>query len=121
DLLFMLQGHHSRVTNYVFSPDGKLIISNSLSGPPQVWDVNTRELRYSLGDSWVSAENCAFTPDNKLIISASSDHTLKIWDTHTGECVANFFVDGNIYCCATDGDMIVAGGDRGFYFLQLVR
>jgi WD40 repeat protein len=64
---------------------------------------------------------CAFSPDGKLIVSASSDRTLKVWDSETGRILATFFADGPMFCCVFYGEMIVAGGARGVYFLRLVR
>jgi hypothetical protein len=46
---------------------------------------------------------------------------LKVWDAQTGQILATFFADGPIRCCAVCGEMIVAGGARGVYFLRLVR
>jgi WD40 repeat protein len=65
--------------------------------------------------------NCAFSPDSKLIVSASTDHTLKVWDSTTGNCLATFYADGALYACAMHGELIVAGGQRGVYFLKLVK
>ena len=67
-----------------------------------------------------SVRGCAFSPDGKLIVSAS-DFTLKVWDAMTDQTVATFFADGQMYCCAIYGEMIVTGGARGVYFLRLVR
>lgn len=63
---------------------------------------------------------CCFNTDGKFIVSASSDQTVKVWDVATGVCRATFIADGPMYCCAMHGDMIVAGGARGVYFLRLL-
>ena len=42
------------------------------------------------------------------------------WDADSGECLATFFADGPLECCAMHGDLIVTGGVRGVYFLKLV-
>ena len=64
---------------------------------------------------------CAFSPDGQLIVSASWDRTLKVWDALTGQTLATFFADGPMLCRVLYGEMIAAGGDRGVYFLWLVR
>jgi WD40 repeat protein len=64
---------------------------------------------------------CAFSPDGKQIVSASDDSTLKVWDAESGKCLATFYADGPMLCCAIYGEMIVAGGARGLYFLRLVQ
>jgi hypothetical protein len=39
----------------------------------------------------------------------------------SGKCSATFFDDGPMNCCAMGGEMIVAGGACGVYFLKLVQ
>lgn len=68
-----------------------------------------------------SVSGCAFSPDGKLIVSASDDRTLKVWDAQTGQTLATLFAEGQMLCCVIHGEMIVAGGARGVYFLRLVR
>jgi hypothetical protein len=71
--------------------------------------------------AWVSG--CAVSGDGALIVSASDDGTLRVWDGHSGQCLAVFYADGPIYCCAMHAEtgLIVAGGARGVYFLKLWR
>ncbi len=68
-----------------------------------------------------SVSGCAFSPDGQRIVSASWDRTLKVWDAESGKCVAVFYADGPIVCCAFSSDnvLIVGGGARGVYFLKL--
>jgi WD40 repeat protein len=109
------------VTGCAFSPNGKLIVSASGDSTLRVWDAQSGEtLRTLEGHSnWVNG--CAFSPDGRLIVSASSNGTLRVWDAQSGECKATFYADGTINCCAIHGEMIVAGGARGIYFLKLVQ
>jgi len=64
---------------------------------------------------------CAFSPDGELVVSTSADRTLKVWGARTGQTLATLFADGPMLCCVIHGEMIVAGGARGVYFLRLVR
>jgi WD40 repeat protein len=63
----------------------------------------------------------AFSPNGKLTVTASDDQTLKVWYAETRNCLATFYADGAISACAMHGELIVAGGQRGVYFLKLVR
>ena len=121
EMLRSLVGHSSSVSGCAFSPDGQLIISASDDRTLKVWDAMTGQMLRSLVGHSSSVRGCAFSPDGKLIVSASWDSTLKVWDAMTGECLATFFADGVMYCCAFYGEMIAAGGARGVYFLRLVR
>jgi WD domain, G-beta repeat len=66
-------------------------------------------------------KGCAFSLDGKLVVSTSADRTLKVWGARTGQTLATLFADGPMLCCVIHGEMIVAGGARGVYFLRLVR
>ena len=48
--------------------------------------------------------------------------SFKLWDAQTGQCVLTFPVDGTLLGCAfhPDGEHVVACGEQGVYFLQLV-
>lgn len=59
--------------------------------------------------------------DGSFIVSASDDQTLQVWDAKTRTCLARFCADSALYACAMDGGLIAAGGQRGVYFLKLVR
>ncbi len=121
--LHMPSGHYQSVNACAFSPTGKLIVSASDDSTLKVWDAKNGFLIRTLVGHSDSVGGCAFSPDGKLIISASDDRTLKVWATESGKCVATFYADGPLYCCAFSSDnvLIVAGGARGVYFLKLER
>jgi hypothetical protein len=124
EMLRTLEGHSDSVNGCAFSPDGRLILSASEDSTLKVWDAKTGDLIRTLeGHSKYIVTSCAFSPDGKQIISASGDRTLKVWDAESGKCVATFYADGPLYCCAFSNDnvLIVAGGERGIYFLRLER
>jgi len=120
-LLRTFEGHSSFVNGCAFSPDGQLIVSASWDRTLKVWDALTGEMLRTLEGHSAYVRGCAFSPDGQLIVSASWDRTLKVWDALTGQTLATFFADGPMLCRVLYGEMIAAGGDRGVYFLWLVR
>jgi len=120
-LLHTFKGHLYYLTSCAFSPDGRLIVSASGDQTLSVWETHSGSHLRTLEGHSDDVTGCAFSPDGKLIVSTSIDHTLKVWEAHSGQGVAIFFADGRLDCCAVYGEMIVAGGARGVYFLQLVR
>lgn len=76
-----LDGHHAKVKDYAFSPDGCQLVSASEDDTLKVWDLNTyREITTLKGHS-KGVNGCEFSPDGQRMASASNDLTVKIWDT----------------------------------------
>jgi len=85
------------VEEVVFSPDGKIVASESQEGISpfapgviKLWDVATgKELRRLAGhENRVSA--LVFTQDGKWLVSGSWDHTVKLWDVESGGLIRSF-------------------------------
>lgn len=116
-------GHSVAVNSCSFSDKSRKLVSAYKDHTLKVWDVDDsfgKPMR-ELAEHSEAVNGCCFSTDGKLVVSASSDHTVKIWDVATGHCRATFYADGEMYCCAMHGDMIVAGGARGVYFLKLLQ
>ena len=116
-----LRDHSKPVNACAFRPDGKGIVSASSDGTLKTWESDSGTVLRTLRGHSDIVNGCCLSPDGELIVSASDDKTLKVWGVHSGRCLTTFYADGKMYCCATDGDMLVAGGERGVYFLRLVR
>ena len=125
-LRFILPAQGAYLTDCVLTHDGRLIVSaysGQFRGLLKIWDGQTGEERFSLNAHEGSVTGCAVSRDGALIISVSTDQTIKVWDSQRGKCLTTLAVDGPLYDCAVtaDGEQIVAIGQRGVYFLQLVR
>ena len=79
-----LEGHTSRVTAVVFSPDGKRIASASNDETVRLWDTATGAALQTLKGHTRSVSTVAFSRDGQLVASASYDGTVRVWDTATG-------------------------------------
>lgn len=63
------------------SPSGKIIVSGSLDGHVEVWDIQSGECLRTIEKAHSGAVNCVGISDNeKLIVSAGWDGQLKFWE-----------------------------------------
>ncbi|MEN6621675.1 MAG: hypothetical protein ABFD50_09025 [Smithella sp.] len=65
-----------------WSPDGKSIVSNSLSGQVTIWDAASLSIRHQLdqGSKGGGKDNITFSPDSQLF--ASGLKTVNIWNVN---------------------------------------
>ena len=71
------------VFTVAFSPDGHTLASGS--NGLILWDVNSVNLRTTLGRGIGFTTSVAFSPDGKTIASGSSLGTVLLWDVDTGQ------------------------------------
>jgi WD40 repeat protein/tetratricopeptide (TPR) repeat protein len=104
--LYTVETDALAVTTVAFSPDGRLLVTNSLvkgsmpaahpgavaPRPPlewslRLWDAGTgQEVRRCLpAPGVVPAELAAFSPDSKHLASGHLDGTVRLWDVGTGK------------------------------------
>ncbi|HMX26910.1 MAG TPA: hypothetical protein PLD20_12625 [Blastocatellia bacterium] len=121
ELLTTLDGHSKSVNSCAFGPYGDVIVSASDDCTLKIWGAYSGSVQTELVGHSAPVKGCGFSPDGELIVSTSVDRTLRVWDASSGRCLTIFHADGPMYCCAIFGEMIVAGGARGVYFLKLVR
>ena len=84
--------------NFVFSPEGQILASNSGGTTIRLWDMDTGKQLHTLtvhekrvnnmsGDEdWVN--NMLFSPDGKTLASSGgvwNDRTIRLWDVTTGQ------------------------------------
>jgi WD40 repeat protein len=70
----------------VFSPDGDVVISGSISGELQLWNIETGESFASLQQERDYTEILvAFSPDGATVASANYTGNLNLWDTSSGD------------------------------------
>lgn len=102
-----LHGHREIVYEAMFSPDGKLLASQSLDGMVFLWEVASRALRHRFGDgnktpgrprspSQPRLHLGAWSPDGKTLATyeASTDqttkipsYTIKLFDADSGQLI----------------------------------
>jgi WD40 repeat protein len=90
--LVLQTGHTLMVWKIIFSPDGRLLASNSFNdGAIKLWDVEKgRQLRTlpghtGSGNAFFSGVTAiAFSKDGRVLASGGADNTIKLWDVTTG-------------------------------------
>lgn len=80
ELIRIISGHQSTVTDIQFSPDGKLLLTTSRDGTARVWDLNdSRKLPIILDDhnDWVLTGS--FDPTGRKVITGGGDEHIRTW------------------------------------------
>lgn len=84
--LTKLRGHSDDITDCVFSPNSKWILSSSYDHTLKLWDATVLETEELAHRSEV--QTCSLSPNNRRVMSAAYD-SLKIWDVATGVLIAS--------------------------------
>ena len=107
----LLTDHEDKVTNIIFSPEGRFFASGSEDGTIMLWNRSSGTqtiLTIPMGSS--PYINMAFSPDGNTIAIGNS-RTISIWDTITGEqksSVTSDLIDSNNFIrFLPDGETIV--------------
>ncbi len=120
-LLRSISAHRGTAYSVNFSPDSKVVATTSADGTARVWDVATRQLRFTLTGHTNEVNYATFSPDGKTLATASEDGTVRLWDAstgafrmtlwkHSGEIgtgVAFNPANRQIACVASDGTLAV--------------
>jgi WD40 repeat protein/predicted Ser/Thr protein kinase len=74
----------SRITNLVFSPDGRRLAGVCDGRTPTIWDATTGEELLTLNGHTGPVWSLVFSPDGRRLATASQDGTVKLWDAAGG-------------------------------------
>ncbi len=119
----------NRVYGVAFSPDGKTLASAHGDRSVRMWDVETRELKRTLGGSLEASSierrghksetrSVAFSPDGNILASGGTGGRVLLWDANTGRLKKVVFrhagavlslafsPDGNTLAAATEGGYV---------------
>lgn len=81
EVIRIISGHQSAVTDVEFSPDGKTLLTASRDGTARLWDIrNTRKLPIVLDDHFDWVMTAAFNKEGTQIITGSKDNFIRIWE-----------------------------------------
>lgn len=80
ELIRIISGHQSTVTDIQFSPNGNLLLTTSRDGTARIWDLNdSRKLPLILDDhgDWVFTGS--FSPNGTQVITGGGDEFIRTW------------------------------------------
>ncbi|WP_421765055.1 WD40 repeat domain-containing protein [Ekhidna sp.] len=80
ELIRIISGHQSTVTDIQFSPNGKLLLTTSRDGTARVWNLeDSRKLPIILDDhdDWVFTGS--FDPTGRKVITGGGDEYIRTW------------------------------------------
>ncbi len=111
-----LEGHTNRITELVFSSDGKTLASASEDRMIRLWDVAKGTHKHTLSGHNSYIHSIAFSPDGSTLASGSQNGKIRLWNATTGQYRVT--LEGHqsyIYSLAfsPDGKTLVSGsGDQ---------
>ena len=83
----ILRGHTNIVSSIAWSPDGKILASNSVDDTIRLWDPRSGAFLQELTGHTDSIYSVAWSPDGKMLASGSVDDTIRLWDPRSGQCI----------------------------------
>src|SRR5262249_6041650 len=97
--------HDQPVTQAVFSPDGRRVLSVCKDGKLRLWDASTGKAVGEPMDHAGGVTQAQFSRDGSRILSAAADFTVHLWDASTGKAaIAPLEHAGPILACALRSD-----------------
>ncbi len=97
------------VLSVAFSPNGKQIVSGSINGKIELWDIATGKKKIFTTSR---VNSVAFSPNENQIVSGLNNKTIELWDIATDKVIKTF--DGHTdfvtsVAFSPDGSKIVSG------------
>jgi WD40 repeat protein len=109
--LARLEPDKSPLSNSVYSPDERFVLTATQNGLATLWQAGKRVKDFKSNDSELFS--AAFSPKGEKIVTASDNHA-RIWDIESGKLLAA--LDGHTGACRTaafssDGRWVLTAGD----------
>jgi WD40 repeat protein len=114
------RGHKDYILHMAFSPDGKMLASNSIDGTVILWNVETRKPMETLEadgmNSLPGPRQVIFSPDGKIL--AIGGHEITLWDVDNHRQIGQPLVDPSLsvgdFRFSPDGTMLAAVSGEGW-------
>ena len=80
-----LPAHQEAVSDLVFSPDRKILVTGDRRGEIKIWDLAKREAVHTIQGHSHQVVAFAMSPDGSRFVTAGLDNVVKLWETSTGK------------------------------------
>lgn len=78
--------HESYVSDAVFSPDGRYVVTASYDAKPRVWEAQTGRVVATMEGNEDAISHAEFSPDARLVLTIGNSGA-RLWETQTGKLV----------------------------------
>jgi WD40 repeat protein/DNA-binding SARP family transcriptional activator len=99
-----------------FSPDGRDIVTPTLTGTAEIWSIAERRRVAVLTGHSGQVAAVAYSPDGKLVATGGTDGTARVWDSRTGRQLLVLAGDSatvDAVAFTPDGRKLVTGSEDG--------
>ncbi len=80
-------GNDAAIKSTAFSPDSKRMLTVSINGGAQLWDVYTNKPIGKAMKHGGAVKFAAFSPDSARVVTVSDDGTAQLWNSQTGKAL----------------------------------
>ncbi|MFN7300115.1 MAG: WD40 repeat domain-containing protein, partial [Bacteroidota bacterium] len=78
-------GHSEALASFVYSGDGRFLVTASNDRSARIWENNSRKLLFTLNGHSDALTSASFNPNGNRIVTASADGSACLWNAWTGE------------------------------------
>ncbi len=97
-----------------YSPDGKLILTESNDGTARLWDATTGVERATItGHGFTGVQSARFSPDGSRIVTTGGDDAAKVWDVGSSSRVWDGTSGALLLTIPRDGLLAARFGPNG--------
>lgn len=123
----LLKGHTKEIISFIYSSNGKYLVSTAWDGTVRLWDVEREKCIRIFSEGFKTipsligerktpqrSSSLGFSPNGKFVATNFKEGRIEIWDTMSGECIDILKSHlGPVWsiCYSPDGRYIATAGD----------